>query len=283
MDGNGDHENLFKGLAEAIQEHLDLKPQLDEGKVREIAVEEVVKARMPRPLAITVNDPPTAILPDRVHCQFQALMALIEEGAVNILMVGPAGSGKTTLGKDVAKASDLRFEFVSLSRGVTETHLFGRMLPKDDGTWGYVESSFVRIYRNGGVFLLDEFDAADENVLVSINAALANGQLSNPVTGEVIQRHLNCYTPDAANTWGRGGDQHPHLLPLRQRAPGGRPSQQHLPETWRGSTSAAKRELLDCLTLNRTLSDVSLCLTRRKPFDFLVERPFLRDGRGEWT
>ena len=59
MGGNGDHENLFRHLAGAIQEHLDLRQTVDEGKVHEIAVAEIVKARMPRPLAITVNDRPT--------------------------------------------------------------------------------------------------------------------------------------------------------------------------------------------------------------------------------
>jgi cobaltochelatase CobS len=49
-------------------------------------------------------------------------------------------------------------------------------------------------------------DAADGNVMVSINAALANGVLCNPVTGEVIERHPDCLIITAANTYGRGGD-----------------------------------------------------------------------------
>jgi midasin (ATPase involved in ribosome maturation) len=80
------------------------------------------------------------------------------------------------------------------------------MLPQSDGTWAYVESPFIRIYRNGGVFLFDEVDAADGNVLVSVNAALANGVLCNPVTGELIERHPDCLIVTAANTYGRGGD-----------------------------------------------------------------------------
>jgi cobaltochelatase CobS len=133
-------------------------------------------------------------------------MALIAEGHANIMLVGPAGTGKTTLANHAAKALDRQFAFISLSAGVTETHLFGRMLPQSDGTWAYVESPFIRIYRNGGVFLFDEVDAADGNVMVSVNAALANGILCNPVTGEVIQRHADTLIITAANTYGRGGD-----------------------------------------------------------------------------
>ncbi len=56
---------------------------------------------------------------------------------------------------------------------------------------------------------------------------------------------------------------------------------QNLVETWRRSNSLARRELLDCISLNRTLSDVSLYIARRKPFDIFAERPFLNNSRGE--
>jgi cobaltochelatase CobS len=143
---------------------------------------------------------------DRTHRQFAELLAMVAEGHPNIMLVGPAGTGKTTLAKHAAKALDRSFAFISLSAGVTEMHIFGRMLPQSDGTWAYVESPFIRIYRNGGVFLFDEVDAADGNVMVSINAALANGVLCNPVTGEIIERHADCIIIAAANTYGRGGD-----------------------------------------------------------------------------
>jgi MoxR-like ATPase len=151
--------------------------------------------------AVKVNIPS-----ERTHRQFNEVLGLVREGHANIMLVGPAGTGKTTLVKHVAKALDRQFAFISLSAGVTETHIFGRMLPQSDGTWAYVESPFIRIYRNGGVFLFDEVDAADGNVMVSINAALANGVLCNPVTGEIVERHPDCLIAAAANTYGRGGD-----------------------------------------------------------------------------
>jgi len=213
------YQDVFRGLAEALQDHLaPTASPVDEAKVRQIAQdiaqevaqgvakEAVEAAKLPRPLAVYVNDKPVAVLEGRQHYQFVELMKFVEEGHRNLLMVGPAGSSKTTLAKDLAKALGRDFAFISLSCGVTETHLFGRMLPQSDGTFAYVESPFVRIYRNGGVFLFDELDASDSNVMVSVNAALANGVLCNPVTGEVIHRHNTCLILAAANTFGRGGD-----------------------------------------------------------------------------
>ena len=57
---------------------------------------------------------------------------------------------------------------------------------------------------------------------------------------------------------------------------------ENLVRLWERSNSALKREILGCVSLNRTVSDVSLTLTKRKPFGFLAERPFLQDGRGDW-
>ncbi|QNN24720.1 recombinase family protein [Planctomycetales bacterium ZRK34] len=57
---------------------------------------------------------------------------------------------------------------------------------------------------------------------------------------------------------------------------------QNLLEIWRGSNSARKRTILECVSLNRMLGSASLVLTKRKPFDFLVERPFLKKSRGDW-
>jgi cobaltochelatase CobS len=202
---DGSHQEVFRGLAHAIGEFIDTDARIDEGEVRRIVSEEVEKATLPRPIEVRMPDREPVKL-ERVHCQFEELMKLVSEGRQNLLMVGPAGSGKTTLAKNVAQALQVEFGFISLSAGVTETHLFGRMLPQADGTWAYQESVFVRIYRNGGVFLFDEIDAADPNVMVSVNAALANGELCNPVTGEVVQRSDKCIIVGAANTWGRGGD-----------------------------------------------------------------------------
>ena len=57
---------------------------------------------------------------------------------------------------------------------------------------------------------------------------------------------------------------------------------QHLVDIWHGSNWQRRRELLECVSSNRALSDVSLVLTKRKPFDVLAERPSSSFGRGDW-
>ncbi|MDZ4198006.1 MAG: recombinase family protein [Kiritimatiellia bacterium] len=55
---------------------------------------------------------------------------------------------------------------------------------------------------------------------------------------------------------------------------------QNLVEIWRGSDSARRRTILECVSLNRVLTDATLCVTKRSPFDWLAERPFSQIGSG---
>jgi DNA invertase Pin-like site-specific DNA recombinase len=55
---------------------------------------------------------------------------------------------------------------------------------------------------------------------------------------------------------------------------------QNLANLWRGSNFAVRREILECISSNRELGHLTLCVAKRRPFDFLAERPFLEDSRG---
>ncbi len=55
---------------------------------------------------------------------------------------------------------------------------------------------------------------------------------------------------------------------------------QKLVDVWHRSNSEEKRQVLYCVSLNRIVTAASLCVTKRKPFDYLAERPFLKNGRG---
>jgi cobaltochelatase CobS len=144
----------------------------------------------------------------RAHAEFPWALQL----AVcrkNILLVGPAGSGKTHLAAQVAKAMGLPFAFVSCTAGMSEGQLLGRLLPTGDaGRFEYVRSDFIRCYEEGGMFLFDEIDAADPNTLLIVNAALANGHvaLPNRPDNPLARRHPDFVAVAAANTYGTGAD-----------------------------------------------------------------------------
>ena len=152
-------------------------------------------------VTITVSDKKPKKIDAHCHPQFKKILNY-SKWHQNVFLVGEAGTGKTTVAQQVAEALELPFAHLSCSAGMSEAHILGRML--FDGT--YVESDFVRIYENGGVFLLDEFDAMDGNTAVVINSALANGVMSVPNRKDnpIAKRHANTVIIASANTWGTG-------------------------------------------------------------------------------
>lgn len=124
-----------------------------------------------------------------------------------ILLVGPAGCGKTHIGRLLADSLELDFGSISCSSGMSETHLLGRSTP--DFTTGknkYQGTEFLRIYEGGGVFLIDEIDAADSNLLLVINSAIANGycNVPNRPDNPHAKKHKDFILVVTANTYGRG-------------------------------------------------------------------------------
>lgn len=190
----------------AIDDETAPSPGMDEGRVREIAREEIAAAD--RPVIEVHFSKRRKIEVDSAgkHAAFVRVLKRVEAG-LPVLLVGPTGSGKTHLARQVAVALGLAFTFNSMSEGVSEASLLGRMLPDEDGAWTYVEAPFVASYSRGGVHLLDEVDASDANLLVQVNAAIANGFLSLPFAGvDPIERHADSVIIAAANTFGHGAD-----------------------------------------------------------------------------
>lgn len=147
----------------------------------------------------------------RVHPQFEKILKLVKAG-VNVLLVGPAGCGKTTLAHQLAMALKRKFGMLSCTSGASEAQLTGWLLPVGSGKPGeftYIASEFVRLYEEGNsVFLFDEFDAADPNMALVINSALANGALHVPQRHKepLVTRGKNVALIAAANTFGSGAD-----------------------------------------------------------------------------
>jgi cobaltochelatase CobS len=183
---------------------------VNEPKVREIVGAEVKRALEASPVVrIEVRRPDGTDYKVEGHArpEFQKLVRRAAAG-INILLVGPAGCGKTHLAHQIADALGRSFASISCTAGMSESSLTGWMLPGDGGSFEYVPSDFVTAYENGGVFLFDEVDAADPNTLLFINQALANGSFYLPQRkGRTkVARHADFVCIAAANTFGTGAN-----------------------------------------------------------------------------
>ena len=132
------------------------------------------------------------------HKSFADVLTTLSAG-VNIALVGPAGSGKTTIVSNAAEVLKLSFASQSVSAQSTVFDFFGYK----SATGKYIGTMFREKYENGGVFLLDEFDAGNPNVLAALNQATANGHC--PFPDKMIAKHKDFIIVMAGNTFGGGG------------------------------------------------------------------------------
>jgi len=134
-----------------------------------------------------------------VHEQFDSVLKAVA-AEVPVMLVGPAGSGKTTLCEQVAEALNLRFYFTGAV--ASEYKLSGFV----DAQGRIVSTAFREAYANGGLFLFDELDASMPQAIMAFNAALANGHCDFPGDTAPTKRHPDFRVVAAANTFGRGAD-----------------------------------------------------------------------------
>lgn len=138
------------------------------------------------------------------HRNFADLLAMCHarlsadnDGRCNVWLFGPAGTGKTTAAKMVAKA--LSLDFYMQSALETGFQILGYV----DAHGKYVTTLFRQCWEHGGVIILDEIDSYLPSAAMALNGALANG--SCPFADKVVPRHKDCIIIAGANTTGLGG------------------------------------------------------------------------------
>lgn len=129
------------------------------------------------------------------HETFGLLLPALKAG-INVFMVGPAGSGKTTCVAQVAESLRLPFFF----NGALQSEY--KLTGFRDAHGKVHRTAFREAFEFGGVYLFDEIDASQPAALLAFNAALANGVFDFP--DRTIRKHRNFRCVAAANTWGKG-------------------------------------------------------------------------------
>lgn len=174
-----------------------------------LAVHEATRNLKPSEIIFKVGDKVIANADGNAHKLLPEIIRAINAGFVNVYIYGPAGTGKTTLAMSLAKALSLPFASVSCTAGMPESKVIGKGIPNlTTGENVFASTPFVNIYENGGVFLFDEIDAADANMLLVLNSATANGHMDLPDRRDnpCAKRHERTILICAANTRGKGAD-----------------------------------------------------------------------------
>lgn len=173
------------------------------GKVLKDAVEQATKIALEngnKTIQVVLGDnKEVKEISGHTHEKMPTLLRILS-ARLPLFLVGEAGSGKTYLVEQCAEALGLKYYCISVCAQTTASALLGYM----DANGHYVRSLFREAYENGGVFLLDEVDNGNPNVLSVLNASISNHCCAFP--DQMIKKHPDFILCASGNTYGHGAN-----------------------------------------------------------------------------
>jgi len=101
---------------------------------------------------------------------FEIIDSAFEKGLF-VIIIGPKGTGKTTLVREYAMRKSKNLQSVNFSLRTRESHLVGSKTLLD-GNIGFDEGILVKSMKEGSILYLDEINAAEADVLLRLDEAL---------------------------------------------------------------------------------------------------------------
>lgn len=138
--------------------------------------------------------------PTKFHKLFGYAL-LLAEARQPIMLIGPFGSGKSHIAKQIADYLGAEYGETPMTPGATRGDLLGRHTIA-----GFMDAEFCDRYENGGVFNFEELDASDAAMVLVLNNALAQDALYNSANGKRMERHEDFIAVSTANTFGLGAN-----------------------------------------------------------------------------
>lgn len=188
---NGVDKEVVNGIvAEAIDKHaVAVKEQIDQ-------LTRVVRESRPEVIQVNLGGEQRRV-EGRTHYLFPKVLKVVNAG-LSPWITGTAGVGKTMLAEQIAQALGLAYSPESFCSQSSKSEIKGYK----DGHGLYQSVEFRQRFEHGGVYLLDEIDAANPNILLTLNSALSNGVMMFP--DGAVKRHEKFVAIASANTYGNG-------------------------------------------------------------------------------
>jgi cobaltochelatase CobS len=196
--------SLDSAASAALDKHVELASSKISKMLKAAIAEAAEKAR---PIVVK-SAGKTRQVEGVMPAEFERIMHLAS-ARIPVMLVGPAGCGKTFIAEKIAEQLDLTYADQSCSEGMSESVFNGRLLPiGKNGAFEHVASPWMIQYEKGGVMLLDELDAADSNLTTYMNKAIANKSytVDQRYLNPVVKKHKNFVLIACANTFGHGAD-----------------------------------------------------------------------------
>ena len=179
------------------------------------------------------------------------------ESGLFVLIIGPKGTGKTSLVREFAKNKGSKLESINFSLRTRESHLIGTKT-LNEGTVSFDEGLLIKSMREGEMLYLDEINSAEADVLLRLDEALDDRRqiVLKESTGEVVKAKENWFVIATINPLTHSGTKElpPQLLsrfPVRIRLE--YPPEDVELEIVKKHVSGHESEIIQAIKLSNTL------------------------------
>ena len=194
ISGNADSAgDDLSTAAEIFAESIRKNRSVNQEQVREI-VSEMIDEIPAEIITVDRQGMELGTVKGVKHERFQDVMDVITSG-LNPFLVGPTGSGKSFLAEQTSAALGLPFSAHSFCPETGSHEINGYY---EHGTGKYRTTAFRETYETGGVYLMDEVDAAPADITLLVNNAISNGIHRFP--DKPVKKHKDFILIAAGNT-----------------------------------------------------------------------------------
>ena len=185
---------------DALKALIDTLTPKGQPAIDEAAIIALIKANTDQTVSYTIKEKGEVVAEiSKPHKAFKRALDCATIG-VPTYLVGPAGTGKSTIARSIAKA--LGRQFYSSAKLSSEFQLVGYR----DAAGNYSPTAFYEAFTQGGVFFFDELDASHPDAVVALNDAIASREFTFPCDTTPTKAHKDFYILAAGNTMTRGAD-----------------------------------------------------------------------------
>lgn len=132
-----------------------------------------------------------------------------------VLVIGPKGTGKTSLVRDFAENMNMKLESINFSLRTRESHLIGTKT-LTNGTVSFEEGLLIKSMKESSILYLDEINAAEADVLLRLDEALDDRRqiILKESAGEIVKAKENWFVIATINPLTHSGTKElpPQLL-----------------------------------------------------------------------
>jgi hypothetical protein len=165
------------------------------GITEERVVELIEENTAPRVNVVEVHKGGEIAKVEGAHKDYATVLNVLAAG-VNCAIVGPAGSGKSHMFKQIAEQLGLDYYITGAVQ--QESKIMGYM----DANGKYVRTPFREAYEHGGMIVIEEFDGSAAKAMLAVNNHAANDTADFP--DGMVKRHKDFLLVMAGNTFGTG-------------------------------------------------------------------------------